>query len=154
MARYVHGKFTAADINLVDNVALVAGQFNKIGSYTVKAGEVIFLGWENYRDMESAVGRAYAKLQDNVPAEIKGEWMATIESPQDLPLTVLGNWRSEDMNTDATNKTLQIPFAKMNIGASKDKKIVFYFKPDTAKTITKANCIVNLDITRVLLDVN
>lgn len=151
MPRYNHGKFTAADV-LTDGVVCTQGQFNKIGSYTVKAGEVIFPGFGSYDAMDNAVGRAYMKLQTAVPAEIKGELMITIESPQDIPLQVLGNWRSEDLNTDAANKTLQIPFPKMNVGASKDKKIVFYYRPDATATLSKANSTLSLDITRVLLD--
>ena len=151
MARYNHAKFTAADLVKADSVC-TAGEYKVIGSYTVLAGEVIFPGFGGYDSMENAVGRIYALLKVAADTEVKGEYMLAVLSPQDIPLKILGNWRTEDWNTSVTDKTKQIPFPKMNIGASKDKKIVLYFKADATSTLDHTKCVMLMDITRVLLD--
>lgn len=145
-----HGKFTKADL-LVNGVVCTAGQFNKLGQYIVKAGEAIKIGFGPYDSFENATGRIYAILKNAANVEIPGEWSLNIESPLDTHLATLGTWRSEDWNTVANDKTKQIPFPEMPIGASKDKKFVLYFKPDATDTVSLANSVMNMDITRILL---
>lgn len=149
MNGYTHGKFVLADLMSADT-PVAANQYNRIGSYTVKAGEVIFMGFGSAGNMHDAVGRAYAKLQHDTPGEMTGTWLIQIESAQDIPLEVLGTWRSEDFNTSATDKTKQLPWPMMQPGVSKDKKIVFYFRPDAAETIDISGSTISIDITRVL----
>ncbi len=147
-----HGKLIRADL-MPANVTAAAAQYNLIGKYTVKAGEIIFLGFGTSADMHNAVGRVYGVIKDNAtPAvEIAGTWLLQIESAQDIPLQVIGTWRTEDWNTSATDKTKQIPWPKMQSGVSKDKKIALYFKPDTAATAVAADTTLAIDITRVLI---
>jgi hypothetical protein len=151
MSKYTHGKLLATDL-LAEDVACPVGKYTYMGAYTVKAGEVIFPGYGAAQNLDDAVGRIYMKFQKAGPTEVKGEVQLAILSPQDIPLYVYGTWRTEDLNTDASNKTLQLPFPKSDIGLSKDKKLALYFKSDTADTIDVSICTILMDITRVLLD--
>lgn len=148
---YTHGKLNRADL-MAGDVVCNAGQYNKVGSYIVKAGEVIFMGYGASANMDNAVGRIYAIAQTAVPAEIKGTWLLQIESAQDIPLEVLGTWRTEDFNTSAADKTKQLPWPLMEPGVSRDKKLVLYFKPDATATMAAAQTTISFDITRLLVN--
>jgi hypothetical protein len=149
---YTHGKLGRSDF-MSGDVSVIANQYVKVGAYTCKAGEVIFMGYGESEDMHNAVGRVYAYAANATPAELKGTWLLQIESPQDIPLEVLGTWRSEDFNTSSTDKTKQLPWAMIQPGMSKDKKLCLYFKSDTTDTLKNtANTVISFDITRVLVN--
>lgn len=149
LATNMRSAFTKADL-IIDNAVLTAGQFVKMGSYQVGAGEVVTLGY-GQGTQASAEGRIYQKIQSDASTEITGTYRIVLESAQDLPLQVVFEARSEALATSPTDRTLQIPFNEMNVGVSEDKKIVTYFKADTTATVDLANSTLLMDITRTLL---
>jgi len=151
MANEFRSKLQKTDFLSTDK-AVIAGVFTKIGEYEVKAGEIIFPGFDELEGQQSARGRIYGKFQNATPAEIKGTLRLSIHSPQDQPLKVITELRTEDLNTSASDKTLQTPFpVDWLSGASEDKKIVLEFKSDTSDTIEFDNTSFIMDITRRLI---
>ena len=147
---FTHSKFTQTDLIKADTV-LVAGQYNKIGEYKVLAGEVISPGYGIYDSMENAVGRIYGILKVAADTEIVGTYQLAVHSPQDIQLAPLGTWRTEDWNTVVADKTKQIPFARMPLQITKDKKLVLFFMPDASATIDHTKSKLSMDITRQLI---
>lgn len=133
-----------------DGVSVPAGNFVTIGEYKVEAGEIVTLGYGPSTTQTQAQGRLYMKLQNATPAEIKGMVRLVIMTNQDIPLRTLFEARTEALNTSATDRTKQIPFAEMNAGAGRDKKIVVQFKSDTTDTIQQENSTLLMDYTREL----
>jgi len=151
---FTHGKFVKGDL-LTDGVKVLGGQYVKLGGYTVLAGEEISPGYGQYDSMENAVGRVYAVLKDSTGTEIKGTYQLVVVSPQNVQLLPLGTWRTEDWNTSASDKTKQIPFARMPVRVTKDKKIELHFMADAGsdgKIVSLDNSDMQMDVTRVLLD--
>lgn len=142
--------FTQADI-IKDSTAVPAGNFVNIGEYKVSAGEEIILGFGQQSGQENAQGRLFGKLQNSTPTEIKGVLRLVVMTNQDIPLATLFEGRTEALNSSATDRTKQIPFPQMSVGAGQDKKIVLQFKADSASTISLANTTILMDITRNLV---
>lgn len=133
---------------MTGDVAVVTDGFVKIGSYKVLAGQLVTLGNGNIVTMSDAIGRIYCKFQDASPAEVKGILRIAIHSPQDRPILIVREYRTELLNTSATDRTKQLPFPQWgNNWVQKDKLIVLEFMADTAATIKKANSDILFDIT-------
>lgn len=133
------------------NLALTQGIYNRVGVYTVQAGEAIELGYGANGTQSDATGRVYAKFQDATPAEIKGSMRLTLEDAQGRVIRYISEFRTEALSA-STDRTKQIPFPMSHIGATEDKRIVLEFKPDAAgKTMVAANSVITMDITRYIV---
>jgi hypothetical protein len=130
------------------DIVLSAGQYNKLGQYVVQAGEQISIGYGSQGGMDNAVGRIYAMLNTSVPAEIKGKLRLSIYSPQDRPMRIIWEMRTEALNTVATDRTKQTPLPESIELVTEDKKIVLEFLPDAAATLSKAQSTLFFDITQ------
>jgi hypothetical protein len=140
--------FTSNDLIGAASVACTAGQFNKLGEYQVQAGELVGLGFGDQSGQENAVGRLYMLLQTSAPAAIPGTVRIQAYTPQNRPLEILAEFRTEAISQNATDRTKQMPLAFNNIFLSEDKKIFLEFNPDATATVAKANTTINMDITR------
>lgn len=140
--------FTLATFAVPATVSLIANQFNKLGEYIVKAGEVISIGYGAQSGMDNALGRIYGIMQDATPAEIPGTWRLSIYSPQDRPIKILWELRTEAVNTVATDRTKQTPLPIGIEDVTKDKKFVLEFKPDVAKTMDLTKSKLQFDVTQ------
>lgn len=142
---YNTAKFMAAD------VAVSAGVFTKIGSYQVSAGELVSLGYGANESQEGSPGRIYVDVRDNTVspgAKKDGILRISVWSPQDRPLKVLAEFRTETLRTDAVNRTLQVPLPSSAFPfVTKDKKIVVEYKSDVATTVSATNTIMLMDVT-------
>jgi hypothetical protein len=120
------------------NKALIAGQYNKLGEYEVKAGETITLGYGPNGTMSDAVGRIYGAIMDTAaaPVELKGKIRLSIHSPQDRPLKIVDEFRTEALNTSSSDRTKQTPYPEHIEVVTEDKKIVLEFLPDAIGTGT------------------
>ena len=150
LALNARGALTASDLINASTVACTAGQFTQLGSYTVKAGEVVTVGYGQAQGQENAQGRIYVKLQNSTPTEVTGEVRLSILGPQNSVLREIARFRTEALSS-STDRTKQIPLPDSMIGASEDRKILMEFNPDSTATLTKANCTVLIDITRTLV---
>lgn len=145
---YFRSAFTKADLMQGTTIVCSAGQFNRLGVYNVPAGEVVSPGYAGQSGQDNAQGRIYVKLQDATPAVANGLLRLSIFSPQDRPIEIIQEWRTETLNTSSTDRSLQVPFAEFDAWISEDKKIVLEFKPDAGVTLTTANCTVLMDTTK------
>jgi hypothetical protein len=135
--------------NLISSatVSTVAGTYVKLGEYKVLAGESIAIGYGSQDGQESAQGRVSMQFKD-AAALVPGTVRLSIMSAQDAPLEILGEFRTESLDTGTTNRGLMIPLPEHPAIATQDKKIVLEIKADAAQTLTKANCTILMDITR------
>jgi hypothetical protein len=146
MAERFRSAFTKADLITADTV-LVAGSFMKVGEYKVQAGELVTIGYGQESGQESAQGRIYMDLKTSASAVINGTVRLQVYSPQNRPLYILGEWRTETLSSGAGDRTKQVPLAEAMAWASEDKKIVFEFNSDTAVTLAKAQSTILMDTT-------
>jgi hypothetical protein len=147
MGQRFRSALTANDLISAATVTLTAGQYTKLGEYKVQAGETVEVGFGVLSGMDNAIGRIYALMQTSAPAEIKGKLRLQLYSPQDRPLEIIWELRTEALNTSSSDRTKQTPLPECNIVATEDKKIVLEFLPDSTATLTKANCTLIMDTT-------
>lgn len=153
---YFRGNWGPSDIISGTTVALVLNEWKTIGSVTVAADQLIGLGYGDAANQDSAAGRLFVKLQDSTPAAIVGQFRIEIQSSNDMPLgsrPVLIDYDLATTAIGATNRSERLPMPFTNIMLSKDKKFVFKVKNTAAsvQTITRANCSVEIDITKQLV---
>lgn len=146
---YFRSAFTKAELlNIAATIVCNQGQFNRLGAYNVPAGEVVSPGYAGQSGQSEAQGRIYVKLQDATPAVVNGLLRLSIFSPQDRPIEIIQEWRTETLLTSATDRTLQVPFPEFDAWITEDKKVVLEFKPDATSTLVVANCTFILDSTK------
>lgn len=153
---YYRGNLNAADVIDTATVSLVANQYTKIGEVVVSADELIGMGFGAGGDQDNAAGRIYVALKDGetTPGAISGKFRIMMQSSQDMPIGAKPVVLDVDLDilaSGATDRNGQIPFEFQDIFLSKDKKFVFYVKSTAAATLTKANCTVNIDVTKQLV---
>lgn len=151
MGESFRSAFTQADLIGSAAVATLAGQYNKLGEYKVQAGEMVGLGYGAQNGQENATGRLYSLLKIAAGTEVAGTIRLSIYSPQDRPILVVDEFRTETINQNATDRTKQVPFPFKNIWVTEDKKIVMEFKPDADATLDKTKCVVLMDITKAVV---
>lgn len=141
---------TQSDLISASTVSVVVGQYNKLGERIIQAGELMTLGFGSQAGQESAQGRLFIDIRDNgvsPGAQLKGTVRLQVYSPQNRPLRILGEWRTETVSSGSGNRTLQVPFPVGHVWASEDKKIVLEFLPDAAGTVGKTNTVITIDNT-------
>lgn len=139
-----------ADLIDSDSPAVLAGIPVKLGEYQVQAGEEIAIGYGPFVGQESAIGRLFIELKDDsaTPAVENGLVRLSVWDPQNRPLIVLGEWRTETTASGATDRTLRIPLPENRVNLTEDQKLVLEFISDADDTLTKAACTVAVDCTR------
>lgn len=138
-----------ADLGFADK-ALTAGQMTRIGEYKVPAGEELSLGAGIYDDLERATGRLYLKVQTSAPAEIKGLMRISVYSPQDRPIEILYEGRTE-LTGASTTRNLQIPMKEHAVNIREDQKLVIEFKADSTATMANAQTSLLMDVTKYVV---
>lgn len=142
--------FTKSEL-ISGDVVCAAGQFNRLGAYVVKAGEAISVGFGNQSGQQNAQGRIYIDLKDNAAApgaNTNGLLRMVAYSPQDRPVEIIWEARTESLRTNSSDRTQQNPYQEHDLMVPEDKKLVLEFLPDAAVTVGKANSTVLMDITR------
>jgi hypothetical protein len=137
-------------------VSLVAGQYTPIGEYTVKADEAIGLGRGAFASMNEAIGRLYAAFYDSetTPGAINvGKLRIMLLSSQDMPIGSKPVFLDVDLAALTSGASIPadrfvLPFDGTLL--TQDKKIQFLIKSPTAKTLSRANSTVLMDITRAM----
>lgn len=150
MGEIFRSAFTKENLIATDTVSLPAGIFQRVGQYKVEAGELITIGYGEQSGQQNAQGRIFAKMMDNSAApgtKVPGMVRLVIYSPQDRPLHILGEWRTETLESGETDRTKQIPLPENMNWLSEDKKLVLEFKADSTTTLGKANSSITLDMT-------
>ncbi len=138
-------------------VTLVPGVYSKIGEYVVKADEIVGMGRGGYSALNDAIGRLFAVFKDNSNEKIKdAKFRIMLESSQDMPIGSRPVYIDVDLSAidngaETPSERFVFPFDGTLL--SKDKKFVFLIKNNSsgAITLSKANSVVALDVTRGLV---
>lgn len=135
------------------DVQVIAGQFNLLGEYVVKAGETVALGYKDLDGQQDADGRIYMDLKDNSAspgANIEGVVQLAYYDANDhlKPGGIMDEFRTEDLRTNATDRTKQLAYPVKDRGVLRDRKIKLFFKPDAGGTVGYANSTVQINITK------
>jgi hypothetical protein len=141
---------TFNESNLITSATVVctAGQFTRLGEYKVLSGDLIALGYGDLDSQDCAIGRIYAILKDATPTEIPGTLRLSLMSSADRQLSIEFEVRTEIVDTNATDRTKQLPFEVSSTWLALDKRFELSFNPDTTATVVKANSSVRVDITK------
>jgi hypothetical protein len=128
-------------------VVCTAGVPTVIASYQVPAGEEVKLGYGQFSDQVGAIGRNYIDLQD-ANGDADGLVRISVHSPQDRPLKILTEGRTEILRQGTTDRRLQVPLPEMVGTLAEDRKMVIEFIADTTKTVTQADSTILVDVTK------
>jgi hypothetical protein len=142
---------TQNDLISAATVNVIASQFVKLGERVIQAGELLSTGFGDQSGQNDAQGRIYALLKDNTgtPVTLNGTMRLSVYTPQNRPLMILGEWRTETLATGAGDRTKQVPFPESIYQLSEDKKLVLEFMSDSTATLAKANSTILFDTTEV-----
>lgn len=143
------GTFATADLIDSATVTPTTTTYVEMGRYTVSAGQGVVMGYGNRKGQDDAEGRAFAKLQDATPAVLNGYVRFDVHDASDRPRHTLWEGRTEVLNTSATDRRQQVPFAAMFKALPQDWSIVMKFKGDAATAVVKANSTVLVDYTNL-----
>lgn len=144
--------FTLANLFAGASKAVAAGEITKLGEYVVTAGEEISVGNGILAGQDNATGRIFAKFMTaSGAAEVTGTVRFHIYSSQNRPIEITHEFRTEDLNTSDTNRTLQLPLPEHAVWLREDQKLVLEFIADSAATITKADSKLTMSMTRKML---
>lgn len=138
-----------ADFMTAD-VATLAGQWNELGRYTLKAGMGLAIGYGAMEGLDAAAGRIYADIKDNGVAPgtaTNGKLRIDLESPQKRVIRTIFESRTERLRTTLTDPTKQIPLPYHDAVATEDYSFVLRFMPDAAVTVGKTNSSLLMDVT-------
>lgn len=135
---------------VVTSTACLAGQMNLLGEYKILPGELIAMGYGTDNTQSNAIGRAYIYIA-TAGAESPGVVRLVAMSATDRQYEIVYESRTEIVDQNATDRTKQLPFELFNLFLSENKRWALFFQPDTNATITQANSIVRIDVTRVAL---
>jgi hypothetical protein len=147
MGEIFRSAFTEADLIGSATVSVVAGSIIKLGEYKVQAGELLTIGYGEQSGQDNAVGRFYLVLKNASSTVLNGKVRLSAYSPQNRPLVILGEWRTETLASGASDRSLMTPLPENNYWLSEDKKLVLEFISDTTDTVSKANSDILMDIT-------
>lgn len=141
---------TQNDLISAATVSCMAGQFTKLGERKIEAGEELSIGYGLHDGQESAQGRIFADLRDNAAtpgAEVNGVFRLQVYTPQNRPMVILAEYRTETLRTGSGDRTKQVPLAESSYLLTEDKKLVLEFMPDETATIGKTNSKIIFDTT-------
>jgi hypothetical protein len=140
--------FTELDLISATTVVCTAGQFTQLGEYKVLAGDIVSLGYSDLDDQCGAVGRIYCSLKDATPADAPGTIRLSLMSSADRQLSIEFETHTSIVNQNLTDRTKQLPFEVSDTWLGIDKRFQLSFNPTTTVTLTKANCVIRIDITK------
>jgi hypothetical protein len=141
---------TLTQTDLIDTATVVctAGLFARLGTYVVTAGEVLSIGYGNEDGYHNSRGRFYALLDSAGPAVSAGVIRISALTAQGRPAEILWEGRSSIVDNNPTDRTKQYPFPQDDLWLTQDKILEFSYKIDATATITLADSVIRLDVTR------
>jgi hypothetical protein len=152
MSRKYTGQYrsTLNQLQLINTATVVctAGTFTQLGEYQVLPGDLIALGYSDLDDQSGAVGRIFMNLLTAGSATIPGTYRLALMSEADRQLSIEFECRTEISNTNATDRTKQLPFEVSATWLSNFKRFQLSFNPDTTATVAQAQSVLLVDITK------
>jgi hypothetical protein len=140
--------FVKGDLIGSATVVCTAGQFTRLGEYKVLSGDLIALGYSDLDDQCGAVGRIYAIMNTAPATPTEGTIRLSLMSSADRQLSIEFECRTEILKENPTDRTKQLPFEVSDTWLGIDKRFELSFNPDVTSTITKADSIVRVDVTK------
>ena len=153
MMNGVHAQLTLQDIGATSDVTMTAGQWNRLGAYTVGINEQLELGFGEYQGLENALGRARAIFKTVTSGAVwEGEIKAVIEDSQGNTLVpLIMNMTLDNLNQGETDITKRMPLPICGYRANRERNIVFYVKPKTTAQLDVSESKLILSATRFSL---
>lgn len=108
--------------DIAATTALTQNKPTFVGSYKVPAGQGLELGFGPFASLDTAVGRAYADMNDATDVDLNGKLRISIWDEEDRPVRILGNWDLAALRQSTMN--LRPPLAETGAIITQDKKLV------------------------------
>ena len=143
--------FTWIDSGAVTS-AYTAGQFSKIGSYTVPAQQAYTWGYGvPVSGGQQNQGFIYFLPKDNSSAPLTGSVRFAVADANELNIQIVAELRTDNLAGSQTLSTQQIPFPKQGREAKFNDKLIIYLKVDTAPSyqlfVSRTNSVWTLPTT-------
>lgn len=133
---------------MTGDVAVLAGIPTRIGEYKIEAGQVIKMGFGEYKSMQDAVGRIYADIKDSTNAVVSGKLRFSVWTPQNRLIEVLAEFDIDTINDNLSDPTKRQPLSGTDFPyMSEDKRFVVEVITRVDKTISKTNSRILFDTT-------
>ena len=153
---FYRGNWGASDVIGAATVVLIKNEWKEIGKVTVPADQLIGLGYGGVGTQDAAMGRLFVNLNAAGPTAITGQFRIMITSSNDLPLgsrPVLIDYDLATTKLGSTSRSDRLPMPFTEIMLSKDKVFKFLVKNNAAaaQTLTLADSVVEIDITKQMV---
>jgi len=148
MAGTYRSNLTKADLIATATVVCTAGQFTRLGEYRVLAGDLVAMGFGECECQDSAIGRLYAIMNTAPATPTDGVIRISTMTANDRPYSIVFEARTEITSMSVALRNGQLPMPMDQLWLSQDKRFELSFNPDTTSTITKADSIVLVDVTK------
>jgi hypothetical protein len=141
---------TLTQVDLFDTATVVctAGLYARLGTYVVSAGEMLSIGHGDDNGYSNAIGRFYALLDSSGPAVSAGTIRISALTAQGRPHSILWEGRGSLVDNNPTDRTKQYPFPQGDLWITQDKMLEFSYKIDVTATLTLADSVIRLDVTK------
>lgn len=131
--------FRLEDFGFNADVALVAGEWNRIGAYVVEAG------------MEYCIGRRYdgyiyVELKDTADAQFHGKIRFVVTNPAETRKEVVAEYHTREMGS-ISNKQQKPVLPLSPPWVTQDSKIICEIDPEANNTLDFGNTIAAIDLT-------
>lgn len=133
------------------STAVIANNYIKLGEYKVEAGELISIGFGEQSGLDSAQGRIFMSLKNSGGTVIHGHVRMAVHSPQNRPMMILGEYRTETLADNPGDRTKQTPLPENKYWLSEDKKLVLEFMADANDTVDKSKSDILFDTTNAVV---
>jgi len=148
MAGTYRSNLTTSDLIASATVVCTAGQFTRLGEYKVLAGDLIALGFGDHDAQNTSIGRLYAIMNTAPATPTDGVIRISTMTANDRPYSIVFEARTEITSLSVSTRSEQLPMPVDTLWLSQDKRFELSFNPDTTSTITKADSIVLVDVTK------
>jgi hypothetical protein len=126
--------FVTSNFQTAATVVLTSGQYNRLGTFTVPAGQVCRFGANEAYAGTATGATAYLKVCDATNAAITGTVRFVVSNSTGTRTSVVLEQRTEKLSASQTDRTLAQLIPEMGVAAQRDDLLYIEFKPDTTST--------------------
>ena len=116
------------------DVAVVAGKFNEIGTFTVAAQQAVTFG-QNQPVNGGLQGAQIYIRSDSLAGEVAGEYRLELRNANGTQKFVVAEERSERLSADQNDRNKTVLLAEYSWKALEDSQLAILIEPDASTTI-------------------
>jgi len=132
------------------NTTIYSGKWNKIGDFTVPAGNIYEFGYGT-PDQPENQGYIYAYVKDATGTEITGKLRLVVADPNERTLVNVFEERSDVLHGSLSDKRQKVPLPRTGVKANEDDKLQIWFKPDSDSTVSYTQSVILVPTTNTQL---